>query len=201
MSRIGQYVLVFLSALAAPVPGLTQQKTGPGVPADESLTWHGITLYGVIDIGLQYDTHSAPFTPYRPSASGNIVRQNSPLRLNGRPLAHLTTRHAPLASSRRQRPSEHSSYHILFLFVRSRARTHASGAQHVSRRASSPAEAKVLFHFSCRNTKADIAGCAAEMIRFPNGEIASADTDITNRKQMNGTPSLLSRAMARGFMR
>jgi hypothetical protein len=83
MSRIGQYVLVFLSALAAPVPGLTQQKTGPGVPADESLTWHGITLYGVIDIGLQYDTHSAPFTPYRPSASGNIVRQNSPLGSTG----------------------------------------------------------------------------------------------------------------------
>jgi predicted porin len=27
-------------------------------------------------VGLQYDTHSAPFTPYRPAASGNIVRQN-----------------------------------------------------------------------------------------------------------------------------
>src|SRR5262249_52352465 len=33
--------------------------------------------YGVIDIGVQYDTHMAPFTPYRPAASGNIVRQNS----------------------------------------------------------------------------------------------------------------------------
>jgi predicted porin len=53
-----------------------QQKTGPGVPEDDSLTWHGITLYGVIDAGIQYDTHSAPFTPYRPSASGNIVRSN-----------------------------------------------------------------------------------------------------------------------------
>jgi predicted porin len=53
-----------------------QQKTGPGVPADDSLTWHGITLYGVIDVGIQYDTHSAPFTPYRPAASGNIVRSN-----------------------------------------------------------------------------------------------------------------------------
>lgn len=44
---------------------------------EDSLTWHGITLYGVVDIGVQYDTHSAPFTPYRPAASGNIVRQNS----------------------------------------------------------------------------------------------------------------------------
>jgi predicted porin len=58
------------------LPAVAQQKTGPGLPEDDSLTWHGITLYGVIDIGLQYDTHSAPFTPYRPAASGNIVRSN-----------------------------------------------------------------------------------------------------------------------------
>jgi predicted porin len=68
--------LVWLAAVSASLPTLAQQKTGPGVPADDSLTWHGITLYGVIDIGVQYDTHSAPFTPYRPAASGNIVRQN-----------------------------------------------------------------------------------------------------------------------------
>jgi predicted porin len=53
-----------------------QQKTGPGIAGEDSLTWNGITLYGVIDVGLQFDTHSAPFTPYRPSASGNIVRSN-----------------------------------------------------------------------------------------------------------------------------
>ncbi len=58
-------------------PSLAQQKTGPGVPPDDSLTWHGITLYGVIDLGVQYDTHSAPFTPYRPAASGNIIRSNA----------------------------------------------------------------------------------------------------------------------------
>jgi len=67
---------ILLSALAAAIPARAQQKTGPGITGDDSLTWHGITLYGVIDIGVQYDTHSAPFTPYRPSASGNIVRQN-----------------------------------------------------------------------------------------------------------------------------
>ena len=69
-------VLLGAAMVTAPV-GLAQQKTGPGITGADSLTWHGITLYGVIDIGLQYDTHSAPFTPYRPSASGNIVRQNS----------------------------------------------------------------------------------------------------------------------------
>ena len=75
--RLGWRALALFSVLTASVPALAQQKTGPGIPADDSLTWKGITLYGVIDIGLQYDTHSAPFTPYRPSASGNIVRQNS----------------------------------------------------------------------------------------------------------------------------
>ena len=69
--------VILLSAVTASVPALAQQKTGPGITGDDSLTWHGITLYGVVDIGVQYDTHSAPFTPYRPSASGNIVRQNS----------------------------------------------------------------------------------------------------------------------------
>jgi predicted porin len=74
LSRSG-CALILVSALTA-VPAFAQQKTGPGVPADESLTWNGITLYGVIDAGIQYDTHSAPFTPYRPAASGNIVRAN-----------------------------------------------------------------------------------------------------------------------------
>jgi len=75
--RLAWCALVFFGAVTASLPALAQQKTGPGITGDDSLTWHGITLYGVIDIGLQYDTHSAPFTPYRPSASGNIVRQNS----------------------------------------------------------------------------------------------------------------------------
>ena len=66
-----------LSAMTASLSALAQQKTGPGITGDDALTWRGITLYGVIDIGVQFDTHSAPFTPYRPAASGNIVRQNS----------------------------------------------------------------------------------------------------------------------------
>src|SRR5271169_3760250 len=74
--RLGCCALALFSALAASVPSLAQQKTGPGITGEDSLTWHGITLYGVVDIGVQYDTHSAPFTPYRPAASGNIVRPN-----------------------------------------------------------------------------------------------------------------------------
>lgn len=75
--RPGWFALLLAGTLAHVPPASAQQKTGPGVPADESLTWQGITFYGVVDIGVQYDTHGAPFTPYRPAASGNIVRQNS----------------------------------------------------------------------------------------------------------------------------
>jgi predicted porin len=68
--------ILLMSTLLGWLPAHAQQKTGPGITGDDSLTWNGITLYGVIDVGVQYDTHSAPFTPYRPAASGNIVRQN-----------------------------------------------------------------------------------------------------------------------------
>src|SRR5580698_2717374 len=81
--RLAWGVLALGSVVAASTPALAEQKTGPALSPDDSLTWRGITLYGVIDIGYQYDTHSAPFTPYRPAASGNIVRQNSAGRVNG----------------------------------------------------------------------------------------------------------------------
>jgi len=68
--------LILLATLAGATPCLAQQKTGPGITGEDSLTWRGITAYGVIDVGVQFDTHSAPFTPYRPAASGNIVRSN-----------------------------------------------------------------------------------------------------------------------------
>src|ERR1700692_4884951 len=75
--------VMLVSTMIIAVPALAQQKTGPGITGEDSLTWHGITLYGVVDIGLQYDTHSAPFTPYRPAASGNIVRQNTRQSVTG----------------------------------------------------------------------------------------------------------------------
>jgi predicted porin len=82
-SRLGWCGLILLSALTASVPALAQQKTGPGIMGEDALTWHGITLYGVIDIGLQYDTHGAPFSDYRPAASGNIVQKNSRQSVTG----------------------------------------------------------------------------------------------------------------------
>jgi predicted porin len=51
--------------------------------ADEALTWHGITLYGIVDLGLQYETHGAPFSDYHPAGSANIVQKNSRQSVTG----------------------------------------------------------------------------------------------------------------------
>ena len=46
-------------------------------PADGSLTMNGVTLYGIVDIGLQYESHGAPFSDYFPAGSADIVQKNS----------------------------------------------------------------------------------------------------------------------------
>src|ERR1700733_2821540 len=43
---------VLIGTVTASIPAFAQQKTGPGLPEDDSLTWHGITLYGVLDVGV-----------------------------------------------------------------------------------------------------------------------------------------------------
>jgi len=62
---------VLLAALGG--AGLAQAQTASD---DSSLTWHGITLYGIVDLGLQYDTHSAPFSDYFPAGSGSLIQKN-----------------------------------------------------------------------------------------------------------------------------
>jgi predicted porin len=52
-------------------------STAQPAPVDESLTWHGITLYGIVDIGIQYETHGAPFSDYFISGGSDIVQKNS----------------------------------------------------------------------------------------------------------------------------
>jgi predicted porin len=65
--------------------GLAQADNPAASPpaVDDSLTWHGITLYGIVDIGLQYDTHGAPFSDYHPAGSSNIVQKNSRQSVTG----------------------------------------------------------------------------------------------------------------------
>jgi predicted porin len=73
-----KYGLVLGSVLAA--TGLAHAQT---VPADDSLTYKGITLYGIVDLGLQYQTHGAPINDYFPAGSADIVQKNSNHSITG----------------------------------------------------------------------------------------------------------------------
>ena len=61
----------------------TTSPTAPAAPADESLTWHGITLYGIVDVDLQHETHGAPFSNYFISGGSDIVQKNSNNAVSG----------------------------------------------------------------------------------------------------------------------
>ena len=59
--------LIVLAALIA--PGFAQaQSAAPAPSSDDSLTWKGITLYGIVDIGIQKDATAT---------RGNPMLQNS----------------------------------------------------------------------------------------------------------------------------
>lgn len=77
MSRVlGSAFLVSMLALTR--LAAAQSTAGPvPQPADGSLSLHGVTLYGIVDIGLQYDEHSAPFNDYHPAGTTNLVAKDS----------------------------------------------------------------------------------------------------------------------------
>jgi predicted porin len=69
---------VSLSGILLAAAGVAQaQSIAPTVAADDSLTFHGITLYGIVDIGLQYQSHGAPTSDYYPAGSADIVQKDS----------------------------------------------------------------------------------------------------------------------------
>jgi predicted porin len=73
---LGCGLLVLLAALSA--PGFAQaQSAAPAQSSDESLTWHGITLYGIVDVGIQNQTHGAPISDYFVGGSAEVVQKNS----------------------------------------------------------------------------------------------------------------------------
>src|SRR3984957_14753799 len=71
---------VALLGLMATTMVAQAQNVGPA-PAnnggDDSLTWKGITLYGIVDIGLQYENHGAPISDYFAPGSEEIIQKNS----------------------------------------------------------------------------------------------------------------------------
>jgi predicted porin len=66
-----------LGALAASGVAQAQGAAAPAAPTDDSLTFHGITLYGIIDVGIQNQSHGAPISDYFVGGSAEVVQKNS----------------------------------------------------------------------------------------------------------------------------
>ena len=63
--------------LAGPGSGYAQNVANPGPNDDASLTWKGVTLYGVVDVGLQYQTHGAAASDYIAYSTEPVIQKNS----------------------------------------------------------------------------------------------------------------------------
>ncbi|HEY2466125.1 MAG TPA: porin [Steroidobacteraceae bacterium] len=70
---------LMLSALLA-VTGIAHAQSAA---SDDSLTMHGITLYGIVDVGVQNQTHGAPINDYFPAGSADVVQKNSNKSITG----------------------------------------------------------------------------------------------------------------------
>jgi predicted porin len=77
-AMLGGMAALVASLMAA--AGAAQAQSAPAptaAPADDSLTWHGVTLYGIVDIGLQYQNHGTPISDYFPAGSAEPIQKNS----------------------------------------------------------------------------------------------------------------------------
>jgi len=76
-------VLSTAAGVAAAQTTAAPPASTPAAAPDDSLTWHGITLYGIIDIGLQNQTHGAPISDYFVGGSAEVVQKNSNRSVTG----------------------------------------------------------------------------------------------------------------------
>src|SRR5882762_5456521 len=77
IARVGGACVLAVCWCAA-VPAQAQSASTPAPKApDSSLTWNGITLYGIVDVGVQYQTHGVPISDYFPAGTESIIQRNS----------------------------------------------------------------------------------------------------------------------------
>jgi predicted porin len=69
--------LALLTVSAGALAQTAAPASPPAAVEDGGLTWHGITLYGIIDAAVQYETHGAPFNDYFISGGSDVVQKYS----------------------------------------------------------------------------------------------------------------------------
>jgi predicted porin len=62
---------------ATPEPSQANRAANAAPAENSALSMYGITLYGIVDIGLQYESHGVPFNDYFPGGSADVVQKNS----------------------------------------------------------------------------------------------------------------------------
>jgi predicted porin len=82
--------LLCLAGVAHAQSSTAAAPAGAAPPTSTALSWRGITLYGIVDIGLQYDTHAAPFSDYFMASSADIVQKNSRRPISGATSSNLS---------------------------------------------------------------------------------------------------------------
>ena len=73
----GGLAAALLAVSAGALAQTTSQTSLPLAVEDGGLTWKGITLYGIIDAAVQYETHGAPFNDNFISGGSDVVQKNS----------------------------------------------------------------------------------------------------------------------------
>jgi predicted porin len=68
---------LLLATLAGVAQAQSTVVTSGSSTEDQSLTWHGITLYGILDLGVSYQTHGAPVSDYFPAGISEPVAKFS----------------------------------------------------------------------------------------------------------------------------
>ncbi len=92
---------VLLGLLSIAANGAQAQSAAPA--ADDSLTWHGITLYGIVDVGVQNQTHGAPINDYFVAGSAEVVQKNSNRAVTGVTPSNLSNSRIGLQGNRAHR--------------------------------------------------------------------------------------------------
>jgi hypothetical protein len=77
-NRIHHYYGVALAGALLAASGLAHAQGAVAPPPDDgALTWHGLTLSGAVDVGLQYQPHAAPVSDYYAAGGYNLIQADS----------------------------------------------------------------------------------------------------------------------------
>jgi predicted porin len=69
----GKYLALFLVVAGLVIPARAEDAGGESINIPDNLTWHGVTVYGVIDVDYAYQTHGAPLSgSFYPGIAYNI---------------------------------------------------------------------------------------------------------------------------------